>query len=334
MRSFVTPCPTEPGLEVSVNAALDAALGPLYGKDSEDFEYHSITHLWKVEAQRKARGKPKKELAAASATATATAAATATATATATSSSTQATAGVATGEALEGDPSWYTNALGFWDACEPTVEGMLGGFGVLTVEDVKGSTAFLEKLWAMRPALGRGVVVDCGAGIGRVTKHLLLPLFASVHLLEQSPPLIAQAPAYLGAAGAARTTLLNIGMQVPWGGGKLRVARTALAVVAAAVLKVAVYLAECTDRRFLGACRAATPSCAACRRLTRRRPRTTWCGCSGSSGTSRTPTSSPSSGAASRSRPPRPPRSRPRPRNAKTSSSLRGASELSPGVRR
>ncbi len=42
---------------------------------------------------------------------------------------------------------------------------------------------------------------DCGAGIGRVSKHLLLPLFERVDLLEQSPRLLAAAPAYLGGSG-------------------------------------------------------------------------------------------------------------------------------------
>jgi protein N-terminal methyltransferase len=90
---------------------------------------------------------------------------------------------------------------------------MLGGFEVLTKQDVKGSNSFLKKLWKVRPELGRACAVDCGAGIGRVTKNLLLPLFQEVHLLEQSAPLITNAPKFLGKAGAARTTLLCQGMQ-------------------------------------------------------------------------------------------------------------------------
>ena len=52
---------------------------------------------------------------------------------------------------------------------------------------------------------------DCGAGIGRVTKHLLLPMFERVDLLEQSPRLLAAAPAYLAAAedGAAAPEAAN-----------------------------------------------------------------------------------------------------------------------------
>jgi len=110
-------------------------------------------------------------------------------------------------------PAWYSDAQAYWDGIPPTVDGMLGGFEVLTKEDVKGSKSFLQKLWKKRPELGRGCAVDCGAGIGRVTKNLLLPLFEKVHLLEQSAPLIESAPNFLGKDGATRTTLLCQGMQ-------------------------------------------------------------------------------------------------------------------------
>lgn len=46
--------------------------------------------------------------------------------------------------------AWYNNALGYWNECEPTVEGMLGGFGVLTERDVKGSNKFIKNLSKIR----------------------------------------------------------------------------------------------------------------------------------------------------------------------------------------
>ena len=52
----------------------------------------------------------------------------------------------------------------------------------------------LAELRRIRPALANGTAVDCGAGIGRVAKHFLLPNFGEVHLLEQSPPLLAATP--------------------------------------------------------------------------------------------------------------------------------------------
>jgi len=110
-------------------------------------------------------------------------------------------------------PAWYDNALHYWDKCPPTVDGVLGGYGVLTTADVIGSTAFLADLRKLRPTLGSSTAVDCGAGIGRVAKHFLLPNFDEVHLLEQSPPLIAAAPKYLGKKDLARSKLLCMGMQ-------------------------------------------------------------------------------------------------------------------------
>ncbi len=46
--------------------------------------------------------------------------------------------------------------------------------------------------------------MDCGAGIGRITKLLLTTVFDSVDLLEQDPNFVREAPAYLGAAKAAQ----------------------------------------------------------------------------------------------------------------------------------
>ena len=40
-------------------------------------------------------------------------------------------------------------------------------------------------------------VLDCGAGIGRVSKRLLLPLFSEVDLLEQNPTFLEKAKTYL-----------------------------------------------------------------------------------------------------------------------------------------
>lgn len=40
-------------------------------------------------------------------------------------------------------------------------------------------------------------VADCGAGIGRVTKNLLLPLFDTVDLVEQNPDFLERAKDYI-----------------------------------------------------------------------------------------------------------------------------------------
>ena len=38
---------------------------------------------------------------------------------------------------------------------------------------------------------------DCGAGIGRVTKNLLLPMFDTVDMVEQNPEFLQKAKDYL-----------------------------------------------------------------------------------------------------------------------------------------
>ena len=41
------------------------------------------------------------------------------------------------------------------------------------------------------------IYLDCGAGIGRVTKNLLLPLFDTVDMVEQNPDFLEKAKDYL-----------------------------------------------------------------------------------------------------------------------------------------
>jgi len=111
---------------------------------------------------------------------------------------------------------WYSDAYDYWEAeenCPLTDDGVLGGYGKLTPADVKGSNAFLDALSSVRPSLKFERVADCGAGIGRVTKHLLLPRCGVVDLVEQSPRLINAAPAYVGEIGRDRMNLLTVGLQ-------------------------------------------------------------------------------------------------------------------------
>ncbi|KAF6024301.1 NTMT1 [Bugula neritina] len=78
---------------------------------------------------------------------------------------------------------FYQDALSYWSNVPPTVDGMLGGFSYITTTDVNGSSKFLKTLMNSEK-IGRCRALDCGAGIGRVTKNLLLPLFDTVDMLE------------------------------------------------------------------------------------------------------------------------------------------------------
>jgi len=107
------------------------------------------------------------------------------------------------------DLNWYTHAYQYWNDeknCPADDDGVLGGYGQLTPMDVRDSNAFMKELCSLRPVLQLKRVADLGAGCGRVSKHFLLPIFEEVHLFEQSPRLVREAPAYIGAPDNERVT--------------------------------------------------------------------------------------------------------------------------------
>jgi len=76
---------------------------------------------------------------------------------------------------------------------------MLGGFSEISVIDVQSSKRFLnEFLHRKAKPTGSHHALDCGAGIGRVTKLLLSTLFEKVDMLEQTEKFLASADDYLG----------------------------------------------------------------------------------------------------------------------------------------
>lgn len=43
--------------------------------------------------------------------------------------------------------SFYTHAAKYWSAVPATVDGMLGGFGIISQTDIQGSVCFLKQLF-------------------------------------------------------------------------------------------------------------------------------------------------------------------------------------------
>ena len=89
----------------------------------------------------------------------------------------------------------------------------MGGFGRVTDIDVRDSNTFLDLIHLKRPNLRHDIVADCGAGIGRVTKYLLLPRYKHVDMIEQSARLLQSSTQYIGV-DSIRTTQVTIGLQV------------------------------------------------------------------------------------------------------------------------
>jgi protein N-terminal methyltransferase len=83
----------------------------------------------------------------------------------------------------------------YWDDQSPDNEGVLGGFGRVSPADIMDSRRFLVKCFSERlqEAKETGeelVAADCGAGIGRVSKELLLQFFQQVDVVEPSEHLL------------------------------------------------------------------------------------------------------------------------------------------------
>uniref|UniRef100_A0A7S0X200 Alpha N-terminal protein methyltransferase 1 n=1 Tax=Chlamydomonas leiostraca TaxID=1034604 RepID=A0A7S0X200_9CHLO len=101
---------------------------------------------------------------------------------------------------------WYDRSVAWWDKQDPTNDGVMLGSGHLHDADIRESRALLEKTyswWEAGKLAEHGhtwAALDAGAGIGRVTKALLLHLFGRVDLVEPSAAMMAQAQADLGSS--------------------------------------------------------------------------------------------------------------------------------------
>lgn len=94
------------------------------------------------------------------------------------------------------EDGWYARSTSYWARIEPTLDGVLGGYASIHQTDIEGSRRFIEaflKRGAPRALSGNQRALDCGAGIGRVARHLLCRLFQQVDLLEPNPSFLAEA---------------------------------------------------------------------------------------------------------------------------------------------
>lgn len=110
------------------------------------------------------------------------------------------------------DEKYYQDAKQYWSTVSPTIDGMLGGFANISFADVRGSDQFLRNLYKLKPAPGKLCALDCGAGIGRVSKNLLIPVFAKVDLVEQDEQFCRTAESDLSPSGKLGT-VFNQGLQ-------------------------------------------------------------------------------------------------------------------------
>lgn len=113
-------------------------------------------------------------------------------------------------------PGFYKNAQQYWSRISPTVDGMLGGLSMIDRTDVQGSSVFLKDLFKMKPSPNQHRALDCGAGIGRVTKNLLINYFKCIDLVEQDENFVRKSHDYLSVNGKLNEkigTIHNVGLQ-------------------------------------------------------------------------------------------------------------------------
>lgn len=102
--------------------------------------------------------------------------------------------------------SWYTRAKRWYeDNCDTSIDGVLGGIGNISDIDLNGSHNFIKTL--MQPPAAttisncteKSVACECGAGIGRVTKGILLDFADSCDLVESNSRLLSAAPDHIAS---------------------------------------------------------------------------------------------------------------------------------------
>ncbi|KAH8277701.1 hypothetical protein KR018_003748 [Drosophila ironensis] len=112
------------------------------------------------------------------------------------------------------EPEFYNKAQKYWSEVPATVNGMLGGLGYISAIDIQGSNVFLREIRVP----GNKLALDCGAGIGRVSKNLLLPRFSRVDIVEQDTAFAEKAREYCNQADESGGTgqleeIFNVGLQ-------------------------------------------------------------------------------------------------------------------------
>ncbi|QGI65133.1 hypothetical protein CEK26_009086 [Fusarium fujikuroi] len=97
-------------------------------------------------------------------------------------------------------------AMNYWQNVSASVDGMLGGFPSVSRIDLQGSRSFLAKLGIGKPRVPRAL--EGGAGIGRITKGLLLDVAETVDIIE---PVAKFTAALVDTPGVGQ--IHNIGLQ-------------------------------------------------------------------------------------------------------------------------
>ncbi|MBN3312103.1 NTM1B methyltransferase, partial [Atractosteus spatula] len=105
-----------------------------------------------------------------------------------------------TSEVIDGEKQFYARAQNFYKDVPASEEGMMGDYIELSDVDIEGSKEFLKKFVGGPGKAGTVCALDCGCGIGRVTRNVLLPVFETVDMADMMEEFLIHAhECYLGA---------------------------------------------------------------------------------------------------------------------------------------
>lgn len=111
------------------------------------------------------------------------------------------------------ESDFYKNAANYWAKIPATIEGVLGGYGYISDIDIECSKFFLNHILSTDNPPDTKLALDCGAGIGRVSKNLLMLYFLKVDLVEQDEKFINTAKQLISKDNAKLGTVYQIGLQ-------------------------------------------------------------------------------------------------------------------------
>ncbi|KAL3046964.1 alpha N-terminal protein methyltransferase 1B [Trematomus bernacchii] len=86
-------------------------------------------------------------------------------------------------EIIKGEKQFYYRSQQYYEDVPASEEGMLGGFVEICNVDLEASREFLKRFVGPGKA-GTQCALDCGSGIGRVSKGVLLPVFEKMELVD------------------------------------------------------------------------------------------------------------------------------------------------------
>ncbi|XP_023194803.1 alpha N-terminal protein methyltransferase 1B isoform X1 [Xiphophorus maculatus] len=103
-------------------------------------------------------------------------------------------------EFIKGEKQFYYRAQKFYEDVPASEEGMMGDFVEISNVDLESSRQFLKRFVGPGKA-GTHRALDCGSGIGRVSKGVLLPVFEKVEMADMMEHFLLHAhEEYLGDA--------------------------------------------------------------------------------------------------------------------------------------